>query len=482
MEPSRNLRLLLLYLGAMALALPLFLLMATERFSLLARFFAWLGLALALLPGVIMVSLPRSRMSSVVAIGLALATYHVAVFHEKRLVLRWGEARISDESIEMALLMTALAVPAVWLGWVVTGSLGLARLAPRARLEVRPEVIRTVGALVVLLSLLINSLFLRGDLYLESPRALSVAALLTQTELGFAMILTPHLLSTGRTRSLYGALFALVMLQGLVAGVLLVMLRPLILYLFGSLFVQRRVRLLPLALMCGVVLLLQPVKGAYRQRVWDRRGPLEMGLWERVELFSELFVQHWLPGQYGAQTDTGASVQTAVSRTGSAISLAHVMEMTPGAIPHQYGGTLHYFAWAFIPRVLYPDKPSAQTADVWFAAEYGYLHKAQQSHVIVGLPQVAEAYINFGVAGGLVMLMGLGVLCRVVDDTVGQRTSGHGGLALYLCYLMALMINTQEGSLGQAWGGTLQFFVVYGGLMAVLGRVRRGSAPSLSTA
>src|SRR5262245_26766217 len=103
---------IVLYAAVMAAALPAFLLLSTERFSLQARFLAWLGLGLAVLPALQLIVRPASPRSTLAATGLLIGLYyHLAVFHERSLLLRWGQARLSDAAVDQAMLLAALAVP-----------------------------------------------------------------------------------------------------------------------------------------------------------------------------------------------------------------------------------------------------------------------------------------------------------------------------------------------------------------------------------
>jgi hypothetical protein len=464
----------------MAALLPVFLFLATARFSLVARLCAWMGFGLALLPIVFMIRRPDSRMNGIAMGGLALSMYNLAIFHEKRILLRWGEARISEGSIELAMLLTALAVPVMWAGWGAAGLIGLGRVLPHPRLDVPPRILTSAGVVVVVFSLFMDILFIRGDVRPVVAQLTGLLSLVTPSELGFAMILVPQLSGAapwgGKGGGVLGVLWVGYLITGLVAGALLIVLRPLLLFVVGGLFLRRRLRLLPIVVVGSVILLAQPVKGAYRQQVWDKGGPVEMGYFQRATLYLDLMRRYWLPSEYELPLDTGESIKVAASRTGSALGLAHVIEMTPDAIPHQYGYTLRYLQVAFIPRVLYPDKPSAQVADIWYSAAYGYLYEREQSHVMVGLPQLSECYINFGFLGGLLMLMGLGALYRGVDEVIGHDAGGLGCRALYVAYATNQAINFHEGSLAQAWGGLIQYLVIYGALLAGLSRLGRRQA------
>src|SRR5262249_6872598 len=143
--------------------------------------------------------------------------------HEERLVLRWGEARLTIASIETALLFAALALPALWAGWALFGALGIGRIMPRPRLAVAPKVLSIAGTLVVLLSTLLMLLFLSGRLVPGSSQVMSVLGLFMQTDLGFAMLYCAMIYGNDprRDKLLYFGLALLTAAIGMIAGVLL---------------------------------------------------------------------------------------------------------------------------------------------------------------------------------------------------------------------------------------------------------------------
>jgi hypothetical protein len=465
--------LVLAFAIGMAALLPLFLFFATERFSTLARLLAWLGLGGALLPALWLLARHGARASTVVATGMwAAVFYHLAVFHEQRLLLRWGEARISEAAVDLAMLLAALATPAIYLGWHLGGTLNLARVLPHPRLDVPALPLRVVGTGIVFLSLLADVLWMRNELTVYQP-AVSVIAVLTPSDLGFAMVLLPMLRpdrsSRGGRRVLWGLVGAAAVVA-LMRGVLTPLMKPLLIYVLGNLVVLRRPRVWPVMVALLAVLLLQPVKGEFRARVWDRQ--VEMTLTDRALLFVDLTAKHWLGDELGPAVDKEQSVKIAAARTGAALQLANAIELTPQAIPYQGGATYRYLRYALMPRIFFPEKPIAQYADVWAAVLYGYTTKSGTAHVMVGLSQVAEAYINFGVLGGLLMLVGLGLLLRAMDEIFAHPQAGTGALALHLYFAQSVAV-TLEGSLAQFWGGVLQQYLVYGVALALLGSLAR---------
>jgi hypothetical protein len=96
---------------------------------------------------------------------------------------------------------------------------------------------------------------------------------------------------------------------------------------------------------------------------------------------------------------------------------------------------------------------------------------------MIGLPQIAEAYLNFGFLGAVLLFVAMGVVLRVMDALLAHLKAGTGALALYLFFVEQVMINF-EGSLAQFWGGALQQLVFYGTALFALGllsRRRQGS-------
>ncbi len=467
----RAARLWLGYLLGLALLLPIYLLFATERFDGTARFLAWLGLSLSLLPMMQLLTRQKARSCSVAAVGLTFALfYHLAVFHERTLLLRWGEARLSASAVTMGQFLSAMATPALWAGWALAGVLNIGRLLPHPRLFVHDLPLRIGGTLIVLVALLADVLWLRGELTTYRP-VVSVISVLTPSELGFAMVLLPALSRNDRRGQLwFFVLAATSLLLSLVRGMIMPLMKPLLVYLLGFLYVRRQILLWPILAGLGAVVLLQPVKGEFRARIWDHK--VESGLLDRAALYVDLVERHWFGSDIDRNIDKAESVRTAAARTGGALALANVVELTPSTVPYQWGKTYSYLRHALMPRIFDPDKPIAQYADVWAAVMYGYTNERGTEHVMIGLPQLAESYINFGMPLCFFMLMVIGVLLRIMDEIFAHAQAGSGALAIHLFFLQAVMF-TSEGSLANFWGGVVQQFLLYAIGMAILGGLFR---------
>ncbi len=354
--------------------------------------------------------------------------------------------------------------------------LNIGRLLPHPCLQVRNQALRLAGIAVIALSLLADVLWLRGWLTRYQP-VVSIIAVLTPIELGFAMVLLPALGFGQKSGKGTGGLwfwlsFVPAVVLALGRGMITPLMKPLLIYVLGFLYVRRQMRLWPLLAALFAVILLQPVKAEFRARMWDRQ--VDSGLLERGALYVELIGRHWFGGDMDREVDKAQSVHIAAARTAGALALANAIELTPAAIPHQWGKTYQYFRHALIPRIFDPDKPVAQYADIWAAVMYGYTNQRGTEHVMIGLSQIAEAYINFGFPLCFLMLMLIGVLLRIMDEVFAHPHAQNGALAIYLYFLQSIMF-TQEGSLAQFWGGVAQQFLAYTLAMALLAGLFRKS-------
>jgi hypothetical protein len=76
-----------------------------------------------------------------------------------------------------------------------------------------------------------------------------------------------------------------------------------------------------------------------------------------------------------------------------------LIQMTPSTVPRYQGETYRYFFYGWIPRIFWPQKSSAQEANITFARDYGVLYESQTTTTMMGVGHLPEAYINFGALG-----------------------------------------------------------------------------------
>jgi hypothetical protein len=129
--------------------------------------------------------------------------------------------------------------------------------------------------------------------------------------------------------------------------------------------------------------------------------------------------------------------------------------MTPAFIPYYRGESYSYFLYAWIPRLLWSDKPSASAATDRLDLDYGFKYESQSVTVAIG--QLPEAYANFGVLGiGLVMAL-QGVVFALLDAMLNGPRS-EGGRAIYLV-IMAYFLNGIGSSAAVLFGALVQYIL-----------------------
>jgi hypothetical protein len=174
--------------------------------------------------------------------------------------------------------------------------------------------------------------------------------------------------------------------------------------LFSFFFVGRKTALwkkMAVFLIGGFALvLLQSVKGGYRKATWreDYEG-------NKAVLLSNLVVDRLGSEQGFASSDAFFPIYY---RANQGFNVAMVMKHIPAAKPHDEGVNLtRAFAASLVPRVFWPDKPEAGGK---FNMKYytGYNLKGWSTNV----GPLGEAYGSFGVTGGIIYMIFLGMFIR----------------------------------------------------------------------
>jgi hypothetical protein len=185
-------------------------------------------------------------------------------------------------------------------------------------------------------------------------------------------------------------------------------------------------RKLPVAaalIVLPIILFFQPGKEAFRTRYW--RGGSADGYTERIAFWVESSWNLWAD----AITDqTGEKAKKLADDTLHRLSLlqqtANVMEFTPGRVPYQHGRLYSYIGVTFIPRFLWPDKPSVNDANRWYQVSYGLTYRGEISSVSIAVGTFAESYINFGWLGPVLIVFPLGIFLGSMQRIFLRADSG----------------------------------------------------------
>lgn len=258
---------------------------------------------------------------------------------------------------------------------------------------------------------------------------------------------------------LYGAV-AIAAVRGVGNGILEQALVPI-----GVIFVikwmyTRRIPIAAIVVVAGIVLFLSPVKNDFRQRVMMNAGGEELAdqsLIFKATAWADQASVYWLEVLRGDR-DLSEATSGATLRTDLIHQVAHIHAMTPAVVPHQHGETYSYFFVALIPRILWPEKPVAGTANSFFGISYGLQTEESAKTTTFGVSILGESYINFGWAGvGVIMLL-QGLLLGVLHHVFGDPRSGPGGQAVFLAFFV-FFLNGIGSSAEILFGNLLQNLV-----------------------
>jgi hypothetical protein len=137
---------------------------------------------------------------------------------------------------------------------------------------------------------------------------------------------------------------------------------------------------------------------------------------------------------------------------------AHVVDETPRHVPFQHGHTYSYLLVTLVPRLLWPNKPSAQVANDFFGVSYGFQSADSLGTTSIGMPHLVETYINFGVMGAFFVMMMIGMVYAAVERLFAHAEAKEGEVAAYAVVMTMLL--TIETATAPSFGALIQTIVI----------------------
>lgn len=451
----RNAPILLFYLLAVGLYALLFTFWQAEPVPLNVHLLAILLTATALVPLFRWYATGREEVPIFELIVLSYAAQfsmpiytqpnRIIIFSQP-LYLEWGQ-------IAQALLYVEAGVLTLIISYYLARRLPFVRHAPRLDLPLHPERRRAYLLIALLGGGLVN--------LLQAMNLLDIGILgaiigLAGRQVNVALILLAYDVYRSRERRLgahlllYGTVLASFII-GLTTGLLENALIPMALLLAVRWQATRRFPWLLVTLGVALYLVLNPAKFGYRELVWYGRETYSFS--ERVGLWRGLVADstaELLPAE--TQRGGGDNVQFALARFDLVHKFAYVQEITPAIKPYYYGSTYSYFLYAWIPRLLWPAKPSASEANEQVDVDYRLKAPGQGS--TIGIGQLPEAYVNFGLLGIILVMSIQGFVFALLDSSLNGPRS-EGGRAIYLS-VMVYFLNGIGSSAAILFGALFQ--------------------------
>ncbi len=378
-------------------------------------------------------------------------------------------------TVTLALLMSLIGVCALWLGM----KSGVARLfVPRARLavELTHSKLNYVRAVLIVGSLL-NLSDIPMLLVGEGGRQLVSIMVSLIPILAFAILFRNFIRgqSTGWDKALvFGFLIARLVI-GLSSGWLGV--SASILLISGAIYLSetRRVPRWALVFVVLFTLFFQVGKDDFRRTYWQS-GQIgaqqeQGGRVERVGFWVQNSFEKW---NEALSDNSGESFRRALNPSVSRISLlnqtANVVELTPSVVPYQYGWLYSYMAITWIPRFVWPDKPSMSEANQYYQVAYGLTAEEDLSKVAISVGVLTEGFMNFGWAGVVGIMFLAGIFFDFYQRTFLWQSSG--ALMTGIGVILLPQFLAVESQMAQYVGGIMQQIVVALIVMLPIIRIR----------
>ncbi|MBC8029372.1 MAG: O-antigen polysaccharide polymerase Wzy [Pyrinomonadaceae bacterium] len=454
------------YFGASVGALALVpLVLSGYGFSWLETFLGMALLAICMYPSARYFARAETGLPTMPVFCLAYALqFAFPVFiQENTFLLMGGEIRFLDErDVVIALLLAIAGICSLQLGYYWFQRSSYRKVVPVAHLPLKKS---KALAYCVLVGIFLPLLFtFQGIIPEEFQQPLAAILRVLQNQV-LVVIAILGWLYYGRKESriygvwLYGLLLVAAM-RGISSGSLEEAVVPVGVFFVVKWLYTGRVPIAPILATAALVVFLSPVKSDYRQRAWLGEDPdlAEQSSLTRGRLWIEQATEYWADTLAGNR-NLAEATSSAASRADFIHQVAYIYSMTPSVVPYQYGKTYSFFLVSFIPRIVWPDKPTSGSANSFYAVTYGVTSEEGAKTTTFGVSILGEAFMNFGWAGVVLIMLLQGILIGAMQHSFGGKVSGPGGQAVFLCFFV-YFLNGIGSSAEIMFGGILQNLIL----------------------
>lgn len=181
------------------------------------------------------------------------------------------------------------------------------------------------------------------------------------------------------------------------------------------------IKMIGLAGFILIALLIQILKGGYREEI-GKTGEDDAG----VSAFSKVYEekQSQTQGVFSFKNMATSSI-----RINQGFIITNIMTTVPDVVPFENGSEMYrILEAAILPRILAPNKLRAGDRDIFRK----YTRIAIQEGTSMGLSSVGDAYINFGIFGGIIFMFVLGLLYSEILNAFYNHSFTYPILILFV--------------------------------------------------
>jgi hypothetical protein len=367
---------------------------------------------------------------------------------------------VYSQSASAAIEIAAYGLAATLVGYYLLRPKTLASLALKIPIDLRAAQNRI--AYVAIAAFLLGVLSMVGAIPGSLRQLAAVIKLTGLAFIGGLFGLASRRQLSSRNHAIAMVIAVLTVLVDLGTGAVALPLLDCLLLGLISTRMRGKVPWIPMAIAFVALLPFATTKHRFRAETWaesaTERGPIEKGVY---------FISMTYDLLASGTVDTDNIEETTSDRTSHLGTLAHVIQETPARVAFWGGETYVAALWSFVPRLLYPGKPSSLLGQT-FGHRYALLDAADTG-TSYNFEQLVEAYANFGLPGVVVVQFIIGMLYRVFLALVDSEVSGDGGALI--AGVVSIAIMNIESDFGLVFGALLNTVIV----MVVMVRLVAGT-------
>lgn len=212
------------------------------------------------------------------------------------------------------------------------------------------------------------------------------------------------------------------------------------------------------------MIVLRGVAMDYRQRAWY--GNEQLGPAEEVATYYAVLSER--VRERGPVSLLSQSTELVRERTAQARVLTDVIQRTPHTVPYWGGETYVSLVGAFVPRFLWPSKPTKNLGQR-FGHRYSYLDPGDET-TSFNLPFLVEFYANFGALGILLGMSLVGGVYRLLDDLLNRPSNRALVPSLLALALLVPLATSVESDFSLVFGGLFLNGIALYGVLRLLSR------------
>jgi hypothetical protein len=372
---------------------------------------------------------PREKIPLFVLIGVMYwVAYAVPLFWTKHQIDQIVEMhQLSEDAITQSLYLVVFGVAALGIGMASAGRL---RFMESFKLDIHRNPARWHYLRFVLLAAALLKIAVPINMLGGGGRQFLAIIETIVPSVAFVILLRYYLRGTAIPvdKILLAGYAGIALVAGISSGWLGSFVGVAIMATAVYVYERRKLPLVAIMICVPIVLFLQPGKERFRQQYW-RTGASE----SYVERFNFWMNSSW--NEWGETLSNADEKQarSLANQTLGRLSLlqqtANVMESTPDRVPYQNGRLYSYMLVTFVPRFLWPDKPSVNDSNRWYQVAYRLTMRNDLNGVSIAVGYLPESYINFGWFGPPVVMFCLGILLGLFDK-------------IFLCPRSGLLLNS----------------------------------------